>query len=122
VADQGARPVEGTQSQASSLIIGAREANGWDDDRLVSMVAGLAEPQPSVDQWHAAVEQTDGGISGGLLPGATNVACVPGRQASRRTGRTPERAGAEDYVLRFTDSFGDGAARLLAAISRRQMQ
>ncbi|WP_322753650.1 BREX-2 system adenine-specific DNA-methyltransferase PglX [Frankia sp. Cas3] len=40
------------QALALSVIIGAREADGWDDERLVPLVAGLAELQPWVDQWH----------------------------------------------------------------------
>lgn len=48
------------QSLALSLIIGAREADGWDDDRLVTLVAGLAELQPWVEQWHADVDPTYG--------------------------------------------------------------
>ena len=48
------------QSLALSLVIGAREADGWDDDRLVPLVAGLAELQPWVEQWHAEVDSTYG--------------------------------------------------------------
>ena len=44
------------QSLALSLIIGEREKDGWDDDRLVPLVAGLAELQPWVEQWHAEVD------------------------------------------------------------------
>ena len=48
------------QSLALSLVIGARESDGWDDDRLVPLVAGLAELQPWVEQWHADVDPTYG--------------------------------------------------------------
>jgi hypothetical protein len=48
------------QSLALSVIITAREADGWDDDRLVPLVAGLAELQPWVQQWHAEVDETYG--------------------------------------------------------------
>lgn len=48
------------QSLSLSLVIGAREADGWDDDRLVPLVAGLAELQPWVEQWHADVDPTYG--------------------------------------------------------------
>ena len=44
------------QSLALSLVIGERERDGWADDRLVPLVAGLAEVQPWVDQWHAEVD------------------------------------------------------------------
>ena len=48
------------QSLALSLVIGMREAEGWADDRLVPLVAGLAELQPWVDQWHGQLDQTYG--------------------------------------------------------------
>lgn len=48
------------QSLALSLIIGEREREGWSDDRLVPLVAGLAELQPWVDQWHADLDPTYG--------------------------------------------------------------
>jgi hypothetical protein len=50
------------QSLALSLIIGDREKDGWADDRLVPLVAGLAELQPWVDQWHGEVDP-DYGVS-----------------------------------------------------------
>ncbi|PRY37176.1 hypothetical protein LY71_12441 [Geodermatophilus tzadiensis] len=48
------------QSLALSVIIGAREAEGWADERLVPLVAGLAELQPWVEQWHAEVDPAFG--------------------------------------------------------------
>ena len=48
------------QSLALSLIIGEREKDGWDDDRLVPLVAGLAELQPWVKQWHGEVDPSYG--------------------------------------------------------------
>jgi hypothetical protein len=50
------------QSLALSLIIGDREKDGWDDDRLVPLAAGLAELQPWVEQWHGEVDP-DYGVS-----------------------------------------------------------
>ncbi|HUY47907.1 MAG TPA: BREX-2 system adenine-specific DNA-methyltransferase PglX [Streptosporangiaceae bacterium] len=50
------------QSLALSLIIGEREKDGWADDRLEPLVAGLAEVQPWVDQWHSEVDP-DYGVS-----------------------------------------------------------
>jgi hypothetical protein len=44
------------QSLTLSLIIGEREKEGWDDDRLIPLVAGLAELQPWVEQWHGEVD------------------------------------------------------------------
>ena len=44
------------QALALSQVIGAREAEGWPDDRLVPMIAGLAELQPWVEQWHAELD------------------------------------------------------------------
>jgi hypothetical protein len=48
------------QSLALSLVIGAREADGWADERLVPLVAGLAKLQPWVEQWHCEVDPTYG--------------------------------------------------------------
>src|ERR1019366_2048174 len=48
------------QSLALSLIIGDREKDGWEDDRLVPLVAGLAELQPWVEQWHGEVDPSYG--------------------------------------------------------------
>jgi hypothetical protein len=48
------------QSLALSLIIGDRERDGWDDDRLIPLVAGLAELQPWVEQWHGEVDPNYG--------------------------------------------------------------
>ncbi|MCZ2839924.1 BREX-2 system adenine-specific DNA-methyltransferase PglX [Modestobacter sp. VKM Ac-2985] len=48
------------QSLALSVVVGAREADGWDDSRLVPLVAGLAELQPWVEQWHADVDPAFG--------------------------------------------------------------
>lgn len=50
------------QSLALSLIIGEREKDGWADHRLVPLVAGLAELQPWVEQWHSEVDP-DYGVS-----------------------------------------------------------
>lgn len=50
------------QALALSLIIGEREKDGWTDERLVPLVAGLAELQPWVDQWHGEVDP-DYGVS-----------------------------------------------------------
>jgi hypothetical protein len=50
------------QSLALSLIIGEREKDGWADDRLIPLVAGLAELQPWVEQWHGEVD-ADYGVS-----------------------------------------------------------
>ena len=48
------------QSLALSLIIGEREKDGWADERLVPLVAGLAELQPWVEQWHGEVDPATG--------------------------------------------------------------
>lgn len=48
------------QSLALSLIIGEREAEGWGDERLVPLVAGLTELQPWVEQWHGEVDPAYG--------------------------------------------------------------
>ena len=48
------------QSLALSVVIGAREADGWADERLVPLVAGLAELQPWVAQWHGEIDPAFG--------------------------------------------------------------
>jgi hypothetical protein len=48
------------QSLALSLVIGDRERDGWADERLVPLVAGLAELQPWVNQWHAEIDPNYG--------------------------------------------------------------
>ena len=48
------------QSLALSRIIGEREQEGWDDARLVPLVAGLSELQPWVEQWHSDVDERYG--------------------------------------------------------------
>ncbi|EWT07979.1 DNA methylase [Intrasporangium chromatireducens Q5-1] len=48
------------QFLALATLIGERQAEGWDDDRLVPLVAGLAELQPWVRQWHDEIDPTYG--------------------------------------------------------------
>jgi hypothetical protein len=44
------------QSLALSAVIEEREQDGWADQRLVPLVAGLAEVQPWVEQWHSGID------------------------------------------------------------------
>ena len=44
------------QSLALSVVVTEREKDGWADDRLVPLVAGLAELQPWVQQWHGELD------------------------------------------------------------------
>lgn len=48
------------QALALAMIIAEREGEGWADSTLVPLVAGLAELQPWVEQWHAEVDPTYG--------------------------------------------------------------
>ncbi|WP_211675548.1 BREX-2 system adenine-specific DNA-methyltransferase PglX [Ornithinibacter aureus] len=48
------------QFLALATLIAEREAEGWDDERLVPLVAGLAELMPWVRQWHDEVDPTYG--------------------------------------------------------------
>jgi hypothetical protein len=50
------------QALTLSLVIGAREKDGWADERLIPLAAGLAELQPWVEQWHGEVDP-DYGLS-----------------------------------------------------------
>ncbi|MEV7268603.1 BREX-2 system adenine-specific DNA-methyltransferase PglX, partial [Micromonospora aurantiaca] len=46
------------QALALNAVIAEREAEGWADDKLVPLVAGLAELQPWVRQWHDETDPT----------------------------------------------------------------
>ena len=46
------------QALALAAVIAEREGEGWADERLVPLVAGLAELQPWVRQWHDEVDAT----------------------------------------------------------------
>lgn len=48
------------QSLAFNRVIGDREAEGWDNARLVPLVAGLLELQPWVGQWHSGLDPATG--------------------------------------------------------------
>ncbi len=48
------------QALALITVIQVREQEGWTDEQLVPLIAGLAELQPWVDQWHADVDPTYG--------------------------------------------------------------
>ena len=90
------------QSLALSLIIGEREKDGWDDERLVPLVAGLAELQPWVEQWHGEVEPELRGELGRVLPGAAHVPRRPGGQDAQGTGRLAARPSeARPFARRF---------------------
>jgi hypothetical protein len=46
------------QALALAAVIAEREAEGWADERLIPLVAGLAELQPWVRQWHDEIDRT----------------------------------------------------------------
>ncbi len=48
------------QALALHTLVAEREAEGWSDERLIPLVAGLVELQPWVDQWHAGVDPASG--------------------------------------------------------------
>jgi len=90
------------QSLALSVIIADREKDGWTDDRLVPLVAGLAELQPWLDQWHGEVDPAYGLSLAAfcreqLAARAAQVAKTPAelvawRPAAATRGRGPGRA------------------------------
>ncbi len=55
--------VHAQQSLALAILIQSGEQQGWSDDRLVPLVAGLDELFPWVEQWHHQPELLYGGIS-----------------------------------------------------------
>ncbi|BAK35876.1 hypothetical protein MLP_28620 [Microlunatus phosphovorus NM-1] len=72
------------QALALAMIIAEREEEGWTDERLIPLVAGLAELQPWVEQWHAEVDPTYG----------VSLAAFCREQLaerSRQVGRSPEQ-------------------------------
>lgn len=74
------------QALALGLLIGEREQEGWADERLVPLVAGLAELQPWVDQWHHVVHPVYG----------VDMAEFCAAQLARlgqQVGRTPRQLG-----------------------------
>jgi hypothetical protein len=44
------------QALALATILGDREAEGWETKPMIPLVAGLAELQPWVEQWHAEID------------------------------------------------------------------
>jgi hypothetical protein len=46
------------QALALAAVVAEREAEGWPDKRLIPLVAGLAELQPWVRQWHDETDAT----------------------------------------------------------------
>ncbi|MCA1675108.1 MAG: BREX-2 system adenine-specific DNA-methyltransferase PglX, partial [Actinobacteria bacterium] len=48
------------QALALGRIVTEREAEGWADERIIPLVAGLAELQPWVTQWHAELHPVYG--------------------------------------------------------------
>jgi hypothetical protein len=51
------------QALALAQLIQVREADGWYDEQLVPLVAGLAELLPWVEQWHSEPDEFYGGVS-----------------------------------------------------------
>ena len=72
------------QALALGLLVGEREQEGWTDERLVPLVAGLAELQPWVTQWHAVVHPVYGVDMAEFC--ASQLA-----QRSQQVGRTAEQ-------------------------------
>jgi hypothetical protein len=81
------------QSLALSLVIGEREKDGWEDERLVPLVAGLAEVQPWVDQWHGEVDPSYGvSLAAFCREQLTARAAQVGRTLEELAGWRPEPA------------------------------
>lgn len=75
------------QAFALATIMNEREQEGWTDERMVPLIAGLAELQPWVRQWHGDIDPTYG---------VSLAAIVEEELASRRqrAGRTIEELAA----------------------------
>lgn len=93
------------QSLALSRIIGEREQEGWDDERLVPLVAGLAELQPWVEQWNSDVDERYGVSLAAFCReqldqraaqvGKTRAELAAWRPAPSGRGRKPRAKGVE---------------------------
>jgi len=82
------------QSLALSLVIGARESDGWRTTRLVPLVAGLAELQPGVEQWYADVDPMYGvSLAAFCREQLTSRAQQVGRSLEELAAWRPEPAG-----------------------------
>jgi len=85
------------QALALARIVQERESDGWSDERLVPLAAGLAELQPWLEQWHAGPDPLYGGISPAdyfrteLDTRSRQVGLTPSELASWRP--TPTRRG-----------------------------
>ncbi|MFZ0160085.1 MAG: BREX-2 system adenine-specific DNA-methyltransferase PglX, partial [Kineosporiaceae bacterium] len=93
------------QALALSLILSAREADGWDDERLIPLVAGLAELQPWVDQWHGEIDP---------IYGVSLAAFCAEQLSARRSqvGRTPAQlAEWRPASAGLTRRLGNGGRR-----------
>lgn len=94
------------QALALNLLIEQRQQDGWDDERVVPLVAGLAELQPWVDQWHNEIDPAYGfSLASFCREELTRRAAQVGRtldqlrqwrppQTSARRGRKPKITGA----------------------------
>ncbi len=77
------------QALALARLVQEREADGWADERLVPLLAGLAELQPWLDQWHTQPQAP--------LFTATSPAAYFREQLTRRAqqaGRTLDQLAA----------------------------
>lgn len=89
------------QALALATIIGDRQREGAEPATLVALVAGLAELQPWVDQWHAEVDPTYGvslaAVTGEALRshmqglGVTHDDLSAWRPAPTTRGRRPKK-------------------------------
>ncbi|MCA1672530.1 MAG: hypothetical protein LC799_10115, partial [Actinobacteria bacterium] len=90
------------QALALGRIVTEREAEGWAEERLVALVAGLAELQPWVSQGHAELHPVYGVSLGAYCEeelsrrcvqvGRTRAQLAAWRPVSARRGRPGKRA------------------------------
>ena len=118
------------QSLALSLVIGERERDGWADERLVPLVAGLAELQPWVEQWHAEVDPGYGVSLAAFCReqltaraaqvGKTLEELAAGGPLPAARGRTGKECDMSDAAARRPRHPGAGGGRGLRAAADRQ--
>lgn len=78
------------QSLALSQLIAWREADGWPDERFVPLVAGLAELQPWLDQWHGEIDPQP--TASASPPSAASSSPLAPRRSPRLSTNLPNGA------------------------------
>ncbi|WP_222851687.1 BREX-2 system adenine-specific DNA-methyltransferase PglX [Phytoactinopolyspora mesophila] len=98
------------QALALARIMNEREQDGWDDKQMIPLIAGLAELQPWVRQWHGEIDPTYGLSLAAIVDeelesrrqraGVTVEDLVAWRPEKRARGRRSRRQAAAPALTR----------------------